>query len=879
MGSIGIANLVFESVGGATVLSVAAGVGLLVEVILLALRCQSVRGGLWAELGLTMGALFAGPIVAAGGALVAIRGAQQAGAMRGRLAVRVGLAGTGLFVLGALVWPRPVVGSVLVLAVLSAVWSVRAYRKTTSPISRRQRVGFLATRLLVIFLATLWALQPHWTQTRADSTRGVILIGVDVSASMARKDMAVGRFAVASKGGVGRSRLSGVVAAMKSQAEALDGLREMADIRFFQFSRSAGALATDAAGQFVPALPASPTGEATAMGDSSMAALDALASEGADVRALVLVSDGCNNTAAWVSPEMLAGRLASRAVAVHTVGVGADTVTASLRALTVTTTGAPEKAAAFQRMDLQPVVRVMGLRGRTVKILCQFGPAVIATESRVVETNDATISLRISHVPVETGFCRVQVTASLVPDGSRGGRAVALEGQPRAESLVQVTDNDLRVLYIEGRFRYETKFIAEALRSSKRITLDRCVLHQPLRKAGRSPLGERLEDWLGYHVILLGDVSADSFSAAQLEHIKTLVDQYGKGVAMIGGRKSFGGGGWQDTPLAAVLPVDLSRSAGQITQPVQPVPTRGGLLAAWMHIGGSGAGSEEASATACRKAWASLPPMPGANRLVAKPAATVLAKGATGEPMILYQRFGKGRALAIAFDTTWRWALSPPVEAKAAAKGAFDGAVLQKRFWRQAVLMLANPKGSVWVQANRASYDLDALATGREQIEVVAGAEDARGVPIADGPMRVTLTGPDGQVRPVALGRSDRMWRGVVVPPQKAGVYTLRAVATVEGQSRRAEQTFTVVQRDLEALAVLADTSQLRAIARAGNGQYVPLRELGQLLAALKPAAEPRYRDVVESSPILPGWRWPVLLAIIGLLLGEWIVRKRIGLV
>ena len=98
---------------------------------------------------------------------------------------------------------------------------------------------------------------------------------------------------------------------------------------------------------------------------------------------------------------------------------------------------------------------------------------------------------------------------------------MALGGQPVADMLVQVTDREIRVLYIEGTFRYETKYITQALGSSERITLHRWILHQPLRRGRGDSPGEDIANWLGYHAILLGDVSAERFTLVDSQRVFT----------------------------------------------------------------------------------------------------------------------------------------------------------------------------------------------------------------------------------------------------------------------------------------------------------------------------------------------------------------------
>lgn len=58
--------------------------------------------------------------------------------------------------------------------------------------------------------------------------------------------------------------------------------------------------------------------------------------------------------------------------------------------------------------------------------------------------------------------------------------------------------------------------------------------------------------------IILSNVSADEFSALQLEHIESYVRDLGKGLVVIGGDRAFGRGGYHDTPLEQVAPLEMT---------------------------------------------------------------------------------------------------------------------------------------------------------------------------------------------------------------------------------------------------------------------------------------------------------------------------------
>ncbi len=58
--------------------------------------------------------------------------------------------------------------------------------------------------------------------------------------------------------------------------------------------------------------------------------------------------------------------------------------------------------------------------------------------------------------------------------------------------------------------------------------------------------------------IILSNVPADELSVLQMEHIESYVRDLGKGLVVIGGDRAFGRGGYHDTPLEQVLPLEMT---------------------------------------------------------------------------------------------------------------------------------------------------------------------------------------------------------------------------------------------------------------------------------------------------------------------------------
>ena len=58
--------------------------------------------------------------------------------------------------------------------------------------------------------------------------------------------------------------------------------------------------------------------------------------------------------------------------------------------------------------------------------------------------------------------------------------------------------------------------------------------------------------------IILSNVSADELSTLQMEHIASYVRDLGRGLVVIGGDRAFGRGGYHDTPLEQVSPLEMT---------------------------------------------------------------------------------------------------------------------------------------------------------------------------------------------------------------------------------------------------------------------------------------------------------------------------------
>ncbi|MCE5280285.1 MAG: glutamine amidotransferase [Planctomycetaceae bacterium] len=869
-------SLVLEPPNWPVLLSVVAAAALVGEAIFMTLRLAR-RGGRGAAA--TMAAALAGgaalagvgawwgfpalalPALAAPAIIAAIGAAIRGRDGRARAFALAGAVSSALMALMLLCLFWTPAGQVVTLAAAALAWSVRAYASTTTPLKPKAKALLLGLRLLAVLLLALWALGPALEYRTTTDVRGLVLLAVDVSSSMQRRDMPPDyKLTSLPEGQSPVSRITSVYLALNDQRRALGEIFKHSDIELVPFdskARPAVPMPPDAPGPMP--LPTDATGASTALGDSLAAAVEPHQATSRAVTAIVLVSDGCNNTAATDATRPQTFARAST-LPIYTVGVGSPSPEKFMRILSVTLPQDMQKEVeAFNSLPINAQVKATGLKGRSVSVVCRFGETVVGKKDLPVASDVLSENVQFVHVPTQSGYQRLTVTAE-----ASGEKIEGLLGRPSAAALVHVVDREIRILYVEGRFRYESKYITQALSTGQRFGVDRRVLLAPAGAGTPNTLPVDIKEWLRYHAIILGDVPASCFTPQQCEIIRELVEKYGKGLCMIGGTDSFANGKWDATAVAQALPVEMAASDGQIDKEVRVVPTEEGLRDEMMQIDAGDAAA----------AWASLAPLSGANKLGGlKPAAVVLARSSENHPLIVAQQYGKGRSLAVAFDTTWRWVLNPK-----------DTAALQRRFWRQVGLFLSAPKGNVWVATDRGSYNLQALTSGAEIINITAGVEDPRGLPMPKAPATVVLTGPDNSRQLITTAEGPVMRTGVLRRLMTPGVYSLNIEATVAGKKLAAEHKFEVVSRDLESETVTPDLDLLSEMSRSSGGQYAPLREVGPLLESLKLQTRPKPQEVVvhkslgKPKPL----DWPLvvlLLMLLSLQCIEWVLRKHKGLV
>jgi uncharacterized membrane protein len=726
-------------------------------------------------------------------------------------------------------WPLILITAVVVIGL--TLW---AYRKRLHGTTGRWRWVALGLRLAAVFLCLLAALKPSLLVLRKVKQTAAVIFLIDASSSMEIQDEADNK-----------SRWDN---AKKALEEAQKQLTKKAGPRLEVKSQKFDTKLSD----FRPTDTAPPKGPETAIGSALDQGQKLL--PGTRIVSMVLFSDGNNN--AGQSPLAEAQRLRAQQVPVITVGFGSESAGKASQDLSARELIAGPNVFVKNVLPVRGTIGIRGYENRPVDV-----------ELYVEDGRTPVDTVRVKAKPgtIKDGFTLVPITGLKWRPEKPGETKLTMKIKPlegeqiptnnEISTYVTVQKGGLAVLYLQGpNFAWEYKYLTRALDASREIQVDLRVIR---RSANDDPsvLPDTDLAPMKYDVIILGDVPARFLTDFQHKLLVSAV-KAGAGVMMLGGRASFGAGGWAETELAKILPTQIHAGDGQIEKEIKVVPNAVGLENYVLRLAATPAESE--------RVWRNMPTIQGANRLgPAKEGATILALAANGEPLMASQSVPKGRVFVFGGET-WPW-----------ARLNDESNLAHRKFWRQAILWLAQKEDKGENQVKLA-LDRRRVAIG-QKLELVATARDSKNEPISGVKYdtKVELIGPNPTVEKIDLFNQGNEARANFFPTGQVGEYRATVVGTRDGQQIGSDTArFIVYQDDRELENPAADHALLRQIASITNGKTLAPEQLGKYLKSLDGEV---LSDTVVQKEVRLWDNWPFLLIFTMLLTLEWFLRKKHG--
>ena len=717
------------------------------------------------------------------------------------------------------------------------------------------RMAAVAVLLAVLFKPAVAVL------VDPESLKPVLPVLVDRSGSMATADQPGGP-----------TRLAEVLAALAANRERL---ASSFHLRWRPFGRS-----LVEARSFEATSAQLPSGEGSDGTDIALAIRQAAQEPaGPRIPAILLLSDGIHN-----GPGDVADAARQAGVPIYVVAVGSTSPpSAGRRNIRLVSIDAPLEVARDSQASLRAVFQIDGLASVPVEVRLsdEGSQQVLASATLKAETASGAVPADLTWTAKAPPGGQDQGVVAKLVLGAAVNPTEAVSEDNASPLHVLITDPRIGVLVVEGSVRPEYKFLKRLLDSDPQVSLATLVRLSERRFSSAGRVGGRTvgaipagpEEFRGIDVLILGDLDRSFLTDAQLAAIRRFVEA-GGGLLMLGGRHSFGPGGYGGTDVEAVLPVVVGgRDQPQETAEFVPVLTAAGAA----HP--ATAGLEQFLPSPARAAAPSaLPPLAGCVAVAAaKPAATVLAvhptqRNAAGALVILaVQQAGAGRAAAFTADTTWRWDL--PMRAIGADSP-------YPRFWGQLVRYLAaaevktrRAKAAVVLRPGRTYLQRgeSTLLTVRALGEGGAGPEPSH--------LRCTLA-PAGGSSVQTLTLTPGGGVGLLtarIDPQAPGRYTLRAAAADDrGREIAADElALRVAGESTETDRLARDDETLARIAERSGGQVADSSALGRLVDQLID----RYRNPAQGERFAQTYRlyhFPTLFAVfVVLMTAEWSLRRR----
>jgi uncharacterized membrane protein len=754
---------------------------------------------------------------------------------------------------------RIAIGSHLPRGLLILICAAAGFAIAFSAVSlywerRRGRAALLlGLRVFAVATCLMVALQPVLELGQVTRVPNHVAVLVDGSRSMIVKPPD------------GKERYLRAADAVESAEARFDQWRKAGHrVDLFSFGESLGP--TD-----VGSLRTPPKGEATRIGETLAELRSRYA--GRDLGAVVIVSDGIDTGRVGRGPVDGETRKTLQALGapVHTVLVGEK----ELRDLSVAAVLADDFAFVRTPLKLEAVIRATGLARRQVEVTLSRDGRLVDVRSVYLDNDDSEQKVSFDWTPDRPGNFVFEIATPVLA-------GEALSTNNKQVFTLKVIRDRVRVLHVCGRPSWDQRFLRSLLRLDPNVDLVSFFIlrtetdDQPWNareEMSLIPFPDREifdEQLRSFDLLIFQNFnSAPSYKVEPyLPGLRDYV-QSGGALAMVGGDLSFASGGYAQTALKDILPVEL--------EGIPPMGDRAYTKDAFKPKLTPAARSHPATSLSLdprgnEARWAALPPLEGINRVARmKPGASALLvhpslRTEAGEqaPVLAVTDAGKGRTLALLTDTSWHWGFL-------AAGTGDDGRTFQ-RFWESAIRWLVRDPALTLlrVELDRVEYRRGQPAAARVR-SLHADYTPAIEVPVQLALHPAENADPTKPLRSLSVTTNKDGEAHLDLPGLAAGAYRLVGQATIDGRNITEEQTFVIRPEGKELEDVISQRAVLKEIAEVTGGELYE-DQLGD--AKIRPQREVR----AGSLRTVELWSNPLLLLLaIALLATEWALRRRAG--
>ena len=714
-------------------------------------------------------------------------------------------------------------------------------RLSLAPSSFLILLRFCVYGLLIFFL-----FGPALVATRVTKLRRPLAVLIDSSQSMAFPESAK----AAPDGTGGKSRLDTVRAKLLDPKNPLlQKLSEDYELHLFRFGTA-----------LEPIAPASLPGlRAQDQGTRLLELLQGAAQDAGAQAGIVVFSAGITNGDKKALEDSLAFP-----VPVFTVGAGETEGFTDVRIADVR---APQFAFRGREFKIDLAIEASGLKGKVVPLYFNRGRNLITSRSVTVNADPFEQKITLTFTPREIGTDTFSLNIPTQP-----GEQITQNNQK--EFKVDVQRDKIRVLTLSGSPSWNYRFMRMAMKQDPLIELVSFVFLRTPTDTVDVPDNQLslipfpiddifLEELRNFDVVVFDDFSHRAyFNPVYLEKVRDFVRD-GGGLAMLGGSRAFDSGGYADSALHDVLPVELDGKGNYQTQAsVRPVLTASGKVHPITRLLPDPRSNEET--------WAKMPPLTSLNQVRSARGETLLTAGASGAPLLTIGRFGKGRTLAFMSDDAWRWNFI--------AVGNRESPQNHLKLIRQAVRWLAQEPSFEQVQ-------IQPLPVSRpgEKIGIKLRVLNNDFTPTRQAAVQLRVIGPEGEPTLLpATAESEEGEYSADYTPTQEGDYRIEAEASLGGKTLgKARTGFEVAFKYDEIDDGRPRMDLLKQIAATSKGEFFPIgnfneKSLETIAAKLESHAPSQIVEQRQTRLWSTLWPFSIILALLSI---EWWMRRKWGLI
>ncbi|MEE2938811.1 MAG: vWA domain-containing protein [Planctomycetota bacterium] len=724
--------------------------------------------------------------------------------------------------------------------------SVRAWLRSY----RRTSILALEVVRLVLMTAVLFVLaQPEWVVTETPDEAPLVTVLWDDSGSMETRDVE------SPDGLISRAE---AVRARLAELEGPDRGAGTGVVALDSFDLVASPLTVAAHGETGEG----PAADGARLGTDLRTPLEALLDQ-RTLRAVVLLSDGDWNEGG--SPYDVATRYRLAGVPIFTAAIGSP---ARLPDIALAPVDPPTFAIVDRPVDLPVSIDSAMPRDASATVTLRDRTGVVESRSLLVGARRTTTD-KFVYRPRAAG--RVELTMTVDPQPGE----LDLENNTRTFEI-DVREERLRVLLVEGVPRWEYRYLRNALVRDPGVDVDCYLTHPSVDGVGGGPTYLEAfppkEALPGYDVIFVGDVGLgdEGLTVQQCEMIAGLVRDQASGLILMPG---LGGGHHEltETELGDLFPVDLDPTELHGTGDPAAAPlalTEAGRASSLTRLV---PGPDENSAL-----WGELPGFQWhAPVRRARAGSQVLAVHGVREneygriPLLVTRTARTGKVLFMGTDGAWRW------------REGFEDRY-HYRFWGQVIRWMAYQRSMNVGESMRLFFAPDRPRV-RSAIALNANVMDSSGAPLGNGTVRARIESPTGRIERITFEPAAAAGDGGELDQGAWGLYSAtfsprepgrhRATLTCEETGAVLEAEIPVVGVPLERRGMPARFDVMEELATLTRGAVLDEPSLGFIAERLR--ALPPPEPIVTRARI---WSHPALGGAIVLLMGLfWIGRKLVG--